>query len=129
MCFDDLPERSEDDNRLLTDPASAPGVRVYSDYLRKLKPAIALAAGRKAQSEYNRKHYLKNRNKAMSRSIFRRAIERGDLVRPSQCEQCGGNAGGVEGHHCDYNKPLDVLWLCRLCHRKWHAANGSGLNG
>lgn len=125
MCLDE----NEGDPRRLTDPASAPGVTAFNALLRKLKPAIALAAGRKAAREYNRQHYLRNRNRNLSRSIYRRALERGDLIRPSQCEQCGGTTGGVEGHHCDYDKPLDVLWLCRLCHKKWHRDNGKALNG
>lgn len=124
MCLDE----NEGAPHPNTDPASAPGVRAFNDYLRKLKPAIAFAAGKKAASAYHRKHYLQNRNSYVARYVYRRAIERGELVRPSQCEQCGGDAGGVEGHHCDYNRPLDVMWLCRLCHLKWHRENGKGLN-
>ena len=27
----------------------------------------------------------------------------------------------LEAHHHDYTKPLDVTWLCRPCHRRFHA--------
>ncbi len=27
----------------------------------------------------------------------------------------------VEAHHHDYAKPLDVTWLCKPCHRRFHA--------
>lgn len=28
---------------------------------------------------------------------------------------------GLEAHHKDYSKPMDVIWLCRKCHRRLHA--------
>jgi hypothetical protein len=27
----------------------------------------------------------------------------------------------LEAHHHDYAKPLDVTWLCKPCHRRFHA--------
>lgn len=38
------------------------------------------------------------------------AIRDGRLIR-KPCEVCGV-AVGVEAHHTDYSKPLDVQWLC-----------------
>ena len=53
--------------------------------------------------------------------LMRNAIKKGLITRQVVCAGCGGKA--VEGHHDDYNKPLEVRWLCRPCHYAWHAAN------
>src|SRR5580704_3739196 len=45
------------------------------------------------------------------------ALQRGVLVRPDACSRCGGSGNGrIEAHHEDYDKPLDVIWLCKSCH-------------
>lgn len=47
------------------------------------------------------------------------ALRRGEIARPGECERCK-TPGPVEGHHPDYAKPLEVEWLCTLCHGKEH---------
>jgi hypothetical protein len=47
------------------------------------------------------------------------ARKRGDLV-PEPCILCGRT--DVDGHHEDYSKPLDVIWLCRRHHVWMHMA-------
>lgn len=46
------------------------------------------------------------------------AIRDGKLA-PQPCERCG-DAIGVQAHHEDYTKPLDVNWLCPPCHGLRH---------
>jgi len=45
------------------------------------------------------------------------AIRDGVLIR-QPCEKCG--AAYAQAHHDDYQKPLDVRWLCASCHRLLH---------
>ena len=55
------------------------------------------------------------------------AIHRGILQRREACEQCGKSGAFkngrsmIEGHHADYNKPLEIQWLCKKCHHNWHS--------
>lgn len=51
---------------------------------------------------------------------LRNAIRRGDVVKPNTCSKCGEKPSRIEGHHEDYSKPFDVVWLCPPCHRKLH---------
>lgn len=37
------------------------------------------------------------------------------LQKPDACSRCGAECE-PEAHHADYEKPLEVEWLCRLCH-------------
>jgi hypothetical protein len=48
------------------------------------------------------------------------AIRKGILTK-QPCEVCG--AGKAHGHHDDYNKPLEVRWLCASHHSQWHKTN------
>ncbi len=45
------------------------------------------------------------------------AVHRGKLQK-QPCEVCGVDA--VEAHHEDYERPLDVRWLCLTHHRELH---------
>jgi hypothetical protein len=50
--------------------------------------------------------------------ILNRYVRRGKIIRPNVCSKCLKEKRRIEGHHPDYNKPLEVVWLCRGCHRK-----------
>jgi hypothetical protein len=68
-----------------------------------------------------------HRDKENARKVLARAVARGDIVRPERCEDCGGEGQAyedgrspIQGHHEDYDKPLEVAWLCRRCHGARH---------
>jgi len=63
------------------------------------------------------------------------AIKDGTLVRPKSCQECHNQARrGKDGrlllqaHHHDYNFPLDVTWLCPICHRRKNRQQAVGVN-
>ena len=43
---------------------------------------------------------------------------RDNRLMPKPCEACGKNE--TQGHHEDYSKPLDVVWLCVRHHQDRH---------
>jgi excisionase family DNA binding protein len=51
----------------------------------------------------------------------RLAVQAGELTRPQTCTRCGSAHRAIHGHHEDYSRPLDVIWLCTSCHRLEHA--------
>ena len=54
------------------------------------------------------------------------AIRDGRLQRGTVCEEASDECEGrIEAHHDDYEKPLEVRWLCAVHHGLWHAENGS----
>ncbi len=52
------------------------------------------------------------------------ALREGKLI-PGPCEHeaDGVCKGRIEAHHDDYTKPLDVRWLCKRHHMRFHAEN------
>lgn len=64
-----------------------------------------------------------------AQNILEKAIDKGIVKRQYTCQICGCSGKFADGrtaiqaHHCDYNKPLDVMWLCQKCHHEWHKHN------
>jgi hypothetical protein len=64
------------------------------------------------------RYFGNNPEKRKAHTITRNAIRDGKLkVKP--CVRCGF-AFGIQAHHEDYSKPLDVTWLCTPCHGERH---------
>lgn len=60
------------------------------------------------------------RGRYLARAKVANAIAAGRISR-QPCEVCAEQK--AEAHHDDYNKPLNVRWLCRGCHLAWHRSN------
>lgn len=59
--------------------------------------------------------------KGKARKKLKKAIERGKIIKPKICEDCGQiPEKPLHGHHEDYNFALKVNWLCSLCHGLRH---------
>lgn len=60
------------------------------------------------------------RKKATAQSKVQYALKHGTLQRKDICESCKINPA-LHLHHPDYNKPLEVISLCRRCHFWTHS--------
>lgn len=78
--------------------------------------------GKKAAIKNFNNYVAKYPNRYAVRLATRNAIRRGDLVRALTCECCN-QVVKIEAHHDDYNKSLEVRWLCIACHNHWHNHN------
>ncbi len=76
--------------------------------------------GRQKYKQQSQKLREKHPEKARARSLLSNAVCDGKIIRPSKCSLCGCDKGIIEAHHPDYSKPLDVIWVCKICHFMVH---------
>lgn len=69
---------------------------------------------RQWSKEYKKKYPERHR----AHVAVANAIKKGTLKK-QKCEQCG-STNNVQAHHKDYNKKLEVTWLCMFCHKRLH---------
>jgi hypothetical protein len=58
-------------------------------------------------------------NKLAAHRYVELAVKFGHLVRPEKCDVCSAGTN-IQAHHHDYDKPLEVQWLCSVCHGLQH---------
>lgn len=84
----------------------------HRKYRKTEKGKASMAAARE-------KWLQDNSDKKAAHTILNNAVRDGRVQKPKVCSSCGVS-GRIEGHHEDYTKPLDVVWLCRSCHVRTH---------
>jgi hypothetical protein len=63
--------------------------------------------------------------------VIEKAILYGKMTQQMTCSECGDSGtmedgrSKIQAHHDDYNKPLEVRWLCQRCHHEWHKSNAA----
>ena len=105
-------------------------IEYYQEYDRKRTDDPKRVAARKAYAEsgrypkekYNaaKQAYIsRNPSKQRARVSINNALRDGKIFRPDRCEKCDVSCT-PHGHHEDYSKPLEVVWLCPDCHGARH---------
>lgn len=93
--------------------------RTNEDYLRQRERARAWKKKNPDRhAELARAYRARNPEKIRAQNRLNYAIRKG-VVKRQPCESCG-TSERVHAHHDDYSKPLDVWWLCYLCHKVEH---------
>jgi len=92
-------------------------------YKERNREKLRLAAleyhrvNREQRNAQNKERYRKNPERNLAQLRVKRALASGDLTR-DVCVFCGDD--DPHGHHEDYDKALEVIWLCRPHHQQVH---------
>jgi len=75
------------------------------------------AARVKQRTEVNRAWRAEDKRRQKAHYAVSQAIRNGRIQR-EPCIRCGEVKSLA--HHEDYDKPLDIMWLCQPCHKQRH---------
>lgn len=81
------------------------------------KERSKLPARKKLAAEVNAAWRKADKRRIKCHNAVSKAIKSGALVRQPCCK-CSSLKSLA--HHEDYDKPLDVVWLCQPCHKQRH---------
>lgn len=82
------------------------------------------AALNKGKDNHLKRDYVsRNPKKRAAHVLLGNAVRDGVIQKPIKCSRCNEFTPSrrLHGHHYDYNKPLDVIWLCASCHGFEHS--------
>lgn len=82
----------------------------YANFRRELLP-------KEEHNRFGTGVSLKEKLKRLKARTILNHYLRDKKIKRKPCEVCGNEA---EAHHDDYNRPLDVRWLCFKHHREHH---------
>ncbi len=88
------------------------------DYYREYdKRRAKLPERAKAQAAITAAWLKQDKRRVAAQNAVTRAVRAGRLIR-QPCERCGSQKSLA--HHEDYDRKLDVMWLCQPCHKVRH---------
>ena len=93
----------------------------HKEYYQEHKGTVALYNTGRVQErqDINARWNEKHPKEYKAQQVLTYALKKGKLIKPRVCSNC--NRGGkIEGHHEDYDKPLEIVWLCIRCHNDRH---------
>lgn len=94
-------------------------INKYRQNKDKYKQRMAIPEFKERHNRSAKAWRARNPEKYKAQRMVGHAITAGKLKR-GPCTNCSNPKS--EGHHKDYSKPLEVIWLCRQCHYNEHKA-------
>lgn len=94
--------------------------KVYSREYRRKNPKWKREDNKKnaiSRNELIKKYHQKYPERGKAQYLLKRAILKEEIKR-EPCIVC--ESPKVHGHHEDYSKPLEVIWLCSIHHKAIH---------
>jgi hypothetical protein len=104
--------RDYDAKRFQCDP------KVKERHARYRQTDAGLASIRAAQHKW----LASNKEKRQAHVALNNAVRDGRVTKPCNCTNCGKKSR-IHGHHQDYSRAYDVIWLCQTCHFRLHAGH------
>ena len=86
-------------------------IREYDRQRGKLASRIA------SNTAINRAWRAEDKRRQKAHSAVSKAVRQGTLLKEPCC-RCGNEKSVA--HHDDYDRPLDIMWLCQPCHKQRH---------
>lgn len=91
----------------------------HEERLQRNKEYAKSESGRKTSAIMRINYRAKQKLRYKAHNMINYALSSGKISRPDTCSCC--NIECVpHGHHNDYTKPLEVVWLCVGCHTAFH---------
>ena len=73
------------------------------------------------RNAYNAKVKRERPEQHAARVTLRKAVRNGLVIKAAFCDACGSSKQPLHGHHHNgYDHPLEVIWLCVVCHARVH---------
>jgi len=96
--------------------------RVKDRHIRYQKTDAGILSRQKARVIWQ----SENPEKRAAHVLLGNAVRDGRKEKPAHCSKCGQQTTSkrLHAHHHDYTMPLDVTWLCAMCHTSEHRETG-----
>lgn len=88
----------------------------YKERARKQRKSVRT----EVRNLWAQRYRTKYREKDLARQKASKAIRKGKIQKPQTCERCGEQFSNLQAHHENYEKPLEIVWLCESCHKLLH---------